>query len=89
MSYEFGSKITREKGAFLRNLDLILLVNRASGNMFRYAFSNNSLVAVGKIDSVWKHWRRKSPALFRGREKEMRVRGGLEKYLDFKMLCYE
>lgn len=51
MSYEFGSKVTREMGAFLKNLDLILLMNRASGNMFRYVFSNNSLVAVGKIDS--------------------------------------
>lgn len=51
MSYEFGSQLTRALGAFLRNLDLILLVNRGSGDMFRYVFSNNYLVAVGKSDS--------------------------------------
>lgn len=51
MSCDFGAKLTRALGAFLRNLDLILLVNRDSENTFRCVFSNNYLVAVRKIDS--------------------------------------
>lgn len=50
MSCEFGAKLTKALGTFLRNLDLILLVNRDSGNTFKYVFLSNYLVAVRNID---------------------------------------
>lgn len=51
MSREFGAKLSRALGAFLRNLDLISLVNGDSENSFKCVFSNNYLVTVRKIDS--------------------------------------
>lgn len=48
-SCEFGAKLTKALGTFLRNLDMILLVNGDSGDRFRYILSNSCLLAVGKI----------------------------------------
>lgn len=51
MSCEFGVKLARALGAFLRNQDLILLANGGSRDTYRYIFSNTYLLAVGKIES--------------------------------------
>lgn len=51
MSCEFGAKLARALGAFLRNQDLILLADGGSRDTYRYVFSNSYLLAVGKIES--------------------------------------